>query len=772
MSLIIFFDNNRFKLNNVIFNSIKRFLLYEVVSSYLVNTVGYKNILLFKTNPSLIEIKLNVTNTDNDIETVITNLNNVIYKHYDTYGTNGFKNIIDKIYEIEKNNYLNTSPNPNPNRIIVITSIDNEFNFTESNLKYINGLLNIIKSDIKLINISNYKFIKNLFPKITEYFVNIKNFKSENIFEKNNNPFVFDNLFEYTFDKFTKLVDDLNIKLGIELVNSDGLIDINPNYQTIDISNNTMLKNLIFLFGLIEFGIDEFKTKPNELDKIIKILGFCFKSNNTHLNNILKSTKNSIYDIVQRNSDFVIKLPINSLDTYLSDTYIKYILEFYEIVYPKIYKFNNTLDSIKKLNKKNPIQNHTKFSIIKTNQIDLIEIDDISTQYLTSTLSLTNWVEEYKNYNPFGFLIKFKPNKLSYKGILDFGSSIFKTYPNMIVEQVTTNWVSMYDYYQIILTEFNSNIDKDNHEENDNIPNPDIFNIGNFNILDNIHGDGNIFLPVYINKNHWELTKGIWSYHISFIFNCFEFEYNKKMDNIYFYTLLKLFGDLKQIGLSYKNGQNLKSTIRLFCYVLRTCIQVLIDNKYLHSIKKDYPKFHELVLKTETFEINSNFSDWIVRLIQLMISNECEQTQLDIDLKKITNHIFSNYIIQNYKMDFWENINRENISVNAKNVELENLKHSVLQDNITWLYLEFDLRLLNKITKSIYQLKGFNQFIKTLDLTNGCVQDDFVSDKSEKSAHSKNINFKNIENIIEQVCLEQFDLTYYNVDISKYIYVK
>ena len=50
-------------------------------------------------------------------------------------------------------------------------------------------------------------------------------------------------------------------------------------------------------------------------------------------------------------------------------------------------------------------------------------------------------------------MFQYCPNKLSYKGIIDLNSSIYKTYPNMIINTVTTNWVGIYDYYQIILSE-------------------------------------------------------------------------------------------------------------------------------------------------------------------------------------------------------------------------------------------------------------------------------------------------------------------------------
>ena len=758
MNLIIFIDNNTFRLNSVIFSYIKRLLLYEIISSEYHNS-KYTNILLYKTNPSLIKIKLDKINeSDNKInaQDIIINFNNVIYKIYDTYGTLNFKKIIDEIYHLETDNTDNRYTNPDNNKIIVITSINNEYNFTELNISHLNELFKKIKSNIEFINISNYKFLSQIFPTINEHFIDIKNFKIENIFNTDDCPFKYTNLL-YGTDELEQLINKLDFCSTNNCLNEEQneLIKTNETNNSNIILEPNKLTDLIILFGYIEVNINDIKTNSIELDKISKITEINIETGNTHLNNIIKSIKNSINDTVSRLSDTIIKLPTNTLEPFLSETYIKYILEFYEIVYPKIFKYNNLIDSHKKYNKKN----YTELSQIKIKQIDNIKNDDnISTQYLQSTLSLTNWIEEYLNYNPFGFLIKHKPNKLSYKGILDIGSSIFKTYPNMTVEQVTTNWVSMYDYYQIVLTEFdNKNNDNNENNNNNNQGQTDTFNIGNFNIIDNIQGDGNIFLPVYINKKHWELTKSLWTYHMSFINNCFEFEYNKKMDNIYFYTILKIFGDLKNIG----QNQNTKSSIRLFCYLIRTCIQILVDNKYLHSIKKDYLKFFELVLKTDFFQKNTIFSDWIVRLIQLIISNECVQTELETNLTVVSKYIFNNYIIENYKIDFWDIINDPNTKIEDKNQKLDDLKRDVLQANAPWLYLEHDLKIFNKLIKSIYRLKGFNQFIKTLDLTNGCV----VLDDNTLNP----INLINIEQIIKQICMEQFNLDYYQVDVSKYL---
>jgi hypothetical protein len=110
-------------------------------------------------------------------------------------------------------------------------------------------------------------------------------------------------------------------------------------------------------------------------------------------------------------------------------------------------------------------------------------------------------------------------------------------------------------------------------------------------------------------------------------------------------------------------------------------------------------------------------------------------------------------------MDFWDKINSPNITKIEKINELSLLKNNVLQDNICWLFLNFDLVIFNKIIKSIYQVNGFNQFIKHIDKTNGCLVD---------TNELNTLNIKTFEKIFEIQCLTQFNIDNYTVDISSY----
>lgn len=772
--LLIFFDNQSFKLNNIIINYIKRWIVYKIINNYK----EYDNIYLFKTYPEFVEKKITLNNVQENIHDVLIWINNVIYKKYESYPTLCLKKIFDKIKTLPKVSYKNvlTENNIENEKIIILTSIHQyEHNFTESNISYINDVLNNNQINITLINISGNNFLNDLFPKINEKNIDVNCLRVENF-------------------QINKLLNVDNID---DLLNVNKYIDFDTTNNICKFTTNLSLFEYLLLIFEIEYYIlqnfvsadshtkQEFLKKSNIiLDKICQEYeenkGLDKEDNennenkgldkedkedkekyNNQILNILKSYKNSIKDIILRQMDMYVDLPINELTPELSASYIKYILEFYSIIYPKINYFNSLHNSIKKNKQKNIIKSFSSIQIKNIKELDLDE-SDISCKFLTSSLTITNWAEEYVNANPFGFIIKYIPSKLSYKGIFDINSSIIKTYPNIVVNNITTNFTPLYDYYQIILFDYEENKDT-NIMVNNNYKDEKkkIFDISKFNIPDNINGDGNVMLPLYINKSHWELTKSLWKYHISFINNCFEQEYNNKMDNIYFYSILKTFYDLKK----FDNNKNIKTIIRLFCYLLRTCIQILIDNKFIHSVKNDYKKYLNLVLDLETVDKNSIFADWIIRLVQLIISNGISNEELQSDLNKITNFIFNKYIIANYKMDFWDMINNSNTSDKFKKSVLLMLKNKVIQENISWLYLNFDLQIFNKIIKSIYSINGFNQFIKQIDKTNGCLVDTNDTNDTNKT---NEINIKMFENIIKNHNKIQFDTNNYPIDISKY----
>ena len=343
-NLIIFFDNVTFKINNILINYVKRLIINYIIHNKILNK-KINDVYILKTRPNLIEVKLNEKDSL-DINKLLITLNNVIYKNYDSYGTLSFKTILERINQFEENT--------KKNKIIIICSIDSENSFTESNKNYINESFNNFSSEIKVINISNYPFLNQISSNIKEYFLDIREFKIENL--KVNEIFNTDeNFIEINKKCFDKNI--LNLE-NLELINLD--------------ENNELLNYLLFLNYSEKIILENIKNQNennnkinNNLELIKKITSLNLKSENNIILNIIKSFQNLINNQIYRLSNSVYKLPIEQLENHLSESYIKYILEFYEIIYPKIYK-NNYLSSssINNLAKK-------KSSTLSTTKIDL-----------------------------------------------------------------------------------------------------------------------------------------------------------------------------------------------------------------------------------------------------------------------------------------------------------------------------------------------------------------------------------------------------------------
>jgi hypothetical protein len=220
-------------------------------------------------------------------------------------------------------------------------------------------------------------------------------------------------------------------------------------------------------------------------------------------------------------------------------------------------------------------------------------------------------------------------------------------------------------------------------------------------VVDNLHGNTNIMLPLYINKEHGVITKKIWNFHFTLINNCLEPYYKRKMDNIYFYVLLKYFNTLlgkNKITLEY----NITS-IRLFIYILRTTIQICIDNKYCFNILSDYNKHKEMLLVSEDVKKFKNiFNEYLIRILQLIITSKYDNTNIKIDLSNIKKKFIE------LKLE--------------KKILTEELNNNLINEYIiNFIDLENDLIKLSSFMNELFKIKGFNQFIKILDNDNGLI---------------------------------------------------
>ena len=284
---------------------------------------------------------------------------------------------------------------------------------------------------------------------------------------------------------------------------------------------------------------------------------------------------------------------------------------------------------------------------------------------------MSNWKDELTDLNCFGLLLKYDIKKgtiIKNNKNLNFVKyySITNEYPNIFVSNVSNNFISVNDYYQLIL----------NHLQEV----PDfVFNLNDFEIIDSYHGNTNIMLPLYINKEHWYIFNKIKRYHLTLINNYLEPYYNSKLDDIYFFVLLKSFNTMLL--------KNSNDSIRLTMYILRTTMQICVDNKYCFNVKHEYLKYLNNLLSCQTiYNFNQVYNDFLIRFIQMIITSR-------VDMLKTLNE--------------FENIKEYYILINKNN------------DNVNYLNLHNDLLKLTLFMDNLFKICGFNQLMKKIDASNG-----------------------------------------------------
>ena len=371
-----------------------------------------------------------------------------------------------------------------------------------------------------------------------------------------------------------------------------------------------------------------------------------------------------------------------------SDKIFKHIFDFYQIVYPKIHQvlkednllFDFDISSV-----------NMNINDIKDKDFTNLLKNDTSESYLNSIISMTNWKDELADLNCFGLLLKYNikkgkkiknnkdPNIIKYYNITS-------EYPNIFVSNISNNFISINDYYQLILNHLTE------------VP-EFIFNLNDFEIIDCYHGNTNIMLPLFINKEHWYIFNKIKRYHLSLINNYLEPYYNSRMDNIYFFVLLKSFNTMLL--------KNSNDSIYLTIYILRTAMQICIDNKYCLKIKQEYNYyFNNLLSCLELYNFNKIYNDFLVRFIQLIITTK-------VDILKIYNDL--------------ENIKEYYISINKE------------YDNCNYITLHNDLLKLTLFMDNLFIIFGFNQLLKNIDISNGVLN---IQDSPLNLSVIKNIILK------------------------------
>jgi len=742
MDILIVIDNisqNYKWCNN--YNTIKRWIVYWMNDNLIKGNLKSFSVGKTHLEPSL--VKLEKKNLK--IENIIILLDSIVIKKSDTYYTVNIKNIFDMIllnkfntplekkksFSKNKKNIVENTTLPNTNIVPeiendIMNEIENDIInnkiiikkniiVEENNKKDITDCKRIIKKNIVIEedkNINNYTGIY-VFTSIYELKLSEENKKyiTESLLDKivNINFINFSNKQILSIDpKITeKCIVSQNVdnyKLYVEMSQLLNLKPQNNDFNSKNINNNDF--NISdMLQKLYEIEFENYKKSNWSEDPISKNIADIYLDYMETLNknkqsnfgnmdgsyvNFLKHSINWVrMSFMEKNHNINLNIPSPKFNDELMSECAVEIIKFYNIVYLKILPY--------RMGKKNPI--FKKFNQLDFSNVQIKKFsNDDSTNYLYSSTTMSNWKQEYENLNPFGIFIKYDLSNLSHKGIYEH--DIMRTYPNIMISSISNNFISLFDYYQLI----SADIDTSTKIK---------FCVNDYVFIDNLHGNSNVMLPVYINSEHWKVAKLYWTYHMSFINGTFEFDYVKKMDNIYFLVLIKLIN----IVCNIKRNQNIS---RLLFYILRTNIQICIDNKYSYNNKSDYDKYYNSLLLScnlETFK--RIFIDYLIRLIQVILTNSIKSSEINENMNTLFVVYMRHMIKIDHNNDYFENINKLPLDERVK--EIEHLNEKFNLNVLCFGELKKDMVFLSNYMEKIYSIKKFNQLIKFLDKYNGCL---------------------------------------------------
>lgn len=334
---------------------------------------------------------------------------------------------------------------------------------------------------------------------------------------------------------------------------------------------------------------------------------------------------------------------------------------------------------------------------------------NISREFFSSMLTLTDWYEEIKSGNSTGILISIESNDLT-----KIGANGAK--PN--INNITMTFLPVRDYIEAALESFKK------YEEND---------INNINIVTgDVIGTGNAIIPLYICSEHWEIARQQLKYILGIILVNSPFSFIDSHLNFLFYMLAEMTRQTFKINTSDKWFQT-------YFAVYRTCAQVAYEKGYHKGIKKlikNYIDEKDRILNTRPFDNDVLFGQ--------ILSTGCLIGTLP--LSKFCDRIFENI--------YWRNIIKSYNSNYFKN-QLYNLSDDDIKNELKDIIQYEDNKIIHGIETITYNYKmillmhqlftkigGFTKFLKILDDNYGLATDNITSIKDYIQINLEDIDSK------------------------------
>jgi hypothetical protein len=352
---------------------------------------------------------------------------------------------------------------------------------------------------------------------------------------------------------------------------------------------------------------------------------------------------------------------------------------------------------------------------------------------------MSDWCEELLNNNIMGLLIKISSLDLS-----KMGYDIRKT----SIHEITTTFTS----YQQLLYAYD-NFYSSNHKYDNGL-----------NMQSTIHGDGigngNVIIPLYIHKVHWELVKIYMNTILGISFCQHPLSFTSNHINIFFL----LFSTMN--NLTFCKEYHSEKWIKIFISLYRTCYQILKDNKT--NIRHKIDTFCDIIENRSSNEYLPLYCFFSQILCSDYINyrfDDIIQCVIEEGIRHCCSNIFKNVANLNYIFNFntVNDIDEYNQQIEMDNYS--NIEYFLNKDQINNVVIDFQsdktvqmflgniisyYRFHKVMQKYISTFNSIPSFINTIDKYYGVLPDkDILCFKNELNIFDKISNNTVINGILD-----------------------
>lgn len=347
-----------------------------------------------------------------------------------------------------------------------------------------------------------------------------------------------------------------------------------------------------------------------------------------------------------------------------------------------------------------------------------------SSDFITSFISLTNWVDEIDINSSMGLILKINSPNFCKLGI---------GY-NLALENVTTSFFPYNDYILTLNNYLNKN-----------------FSLGDINgeniIFGNAIGNGNCIIPIYICKKHWKKARKDLNNMLGII--CSHNPFANSKNN--FKSLFKILIDMSSF-LFFSDEIITSRLINCFFLYFRTCSELCFEFKYNRGIKT----LIEMFIKHPKKKIMYDQSYYSILLGQML------STGYFLNSEKL--NMFIEIIIEELiRINIKEIIYPSKIVLKNNNYNLNlNSNKCIVNYHLKMLlgYLMFS-KVLQKL---LNKLGSYNKLIKMLDSNYG------ILDESILNYVKKNIEYEKAK--INKSDIFKYIYSYRKMKYNKNIIIK